>query len=79
MVFHSMQRAESNPPDPGFTGWVAFREYPASVDFWSEDSCRQMGLCAYFLPRRRGVSVSTAYSGVALGGVLTMERPSDYS
>lgn len=79
MVFHSMQRAESGSMPPRFPGRVAFREYPASVDFWSEDSCRQMGLCAYFLPRRRGVSVSTAYSGVALGGVLTMARPSDYS
>ena len=30
------------------------------MDVWSEDSCRQMGLCAYFLPRWRGFPVSSA-------------------
>lgn len=30
------------------------------MDVWSEDSCCQMGLCAYFLPRWRGFPVSSA-------------------
>ena len=33
---------------------------PRRVDVWSEDSCCQMGLCAYFLPRWRGFPVSSA-------------------
>ena len=57
---------------------LAIRERPATWTFGVKIAAAILGPRAYLLPRWRGVSVSTAYSGAALGEVLTTPFPRAY-